>query len=33
MARKMGESVSAEFNAWYEGQKDRVFDNRLVQET
>ena len=29
----MGESDRAEFLAWYEGQRDRVFDNLLVLET
>ena len=32
-ANDMGESERAEFLAWYEGQRDRVFDNRLVLET
>ena len=32
-ADDMGESERAEFLAWYEGQRDRVFDNRLVLET
>ena len=29
----MGESERVEFLAWYEGQRDRVFDNRFVLET
>ena len=29
----MGESERAEFLAWNEGQRDRVFENRLVLET
>ena len=32
-ANDMSESERAEFLAWYEGQRDRVFDNRLVLET
>ena len=32
-ANDMGESERAEFLAWYEGQRDRAFDNRLVLGT
>jgi G:T-mismatch repair DNA endonuclease (very short patch repair protein) len=32
-ANDMGESERAEFLAWYEGQRDRVFDNRFVLES
>jgi hypothetical protein len=32
-AKDMGESERADFLALYEGQRDRVFDNRFVLET
>jgi hypothetical protein len=32
-ANDMGEAERAAFLAWYESQRDRVFDNRLVLET
>jgi hypothetical protein len=32
-ANEIGESERAEFLAWYEGQRDSVFDNRLMLET